>query len=257
MNEEIDIKTKRLVAMLVREDLDAVLLNAQHNFVWLTAGGTNGVDHSRENGVASLLVTRDGRRFVLASNIEIERMVSEEVSADEFVAIDYSWQDEKANGGLVIDKAMSVLPANAKLATDIQIDAHTPAIESKVAACRHQLTDSEKDRYRLLGRDAGAAMGRTIKSIAPGETEIGIAETLRHELGIDGINSVVTLVAGDARISQFRHPVPTQNRWKNVVLLVTCAKRAGLIASLSRIVCVGEIPEELRKPGSSQLTVSR
>jgi antitoxin VapB len=31
------------------------------------------------------------------------------------------------------------------------------------------------------------------------------------------------------------------------LLLVTCAKRSGLIASLSRIVCVGDVPSELQK----------
>ena len=57
----------------------------------------------------------------------------------------------------------------------------------------------------------------------------------------------MNLVAADERIQKFRHPVPTEKSWEKVLMIVVCAKRNGLIASLSRIVCDGEIPDELRK----------
>lgn len=59
------------------------------------------------------------------------------------------------------------------------------------------------------------------------------------------MNCVVTLAAADERISQFRHPVPTAKNWQNTVLLVTCAKRGGLIVSLSRMVTRGDAPDDL------------
>ncbi|MFL6210104.1 MAG: hypothetical protein ACJ74W_14700 [Pyrinomonadaceae bacterium] len=34
-------KIERVVRVLAAEQLDSVLLNAQHNFAWLTAGGLN------------------------------------------------------------------------------------------------------------------------------------------------------------------------------------------------------------------------
>ena len=57
--------------MLAEKKIGGVLINSQHNFAWLTAGGNNGVDSSRENGAASLLIRNDGRKFILASKIEI------------------------------------------------------------------------------------------------------------------------------------------------------------------------------------------
>ena len=57
----------------------------------------------------------------------------------------------------------------------------------------------------------------------------------------------MTLVAADERINNFRHPIPTENVWKKVLMIVVCAKRDGLIASLSRIFCVGAISDKLRK----------
>ena len=244
---ELDEKTDRLVRMLARNNLDAVILNAQHNFAWITCGGTNGVDLSRENGAASIIVTREGERYLLASVIEIERMLAEEVSVVDFEPIDFNWQGEKADPASVLEKARYELNTGSVIATDVPLFADAMPIEGKIAACRFSLTTGERERYRQLGRDASDAMMRCIRSTLPGHTEREIAEVLRHELATANIASVVTLVAADLRIAEFRHPVPSENRWEMTLLIVTCAKRGGLIASLSRMVNIGEPNDELKK----------
>jgi antitoxin VapB len=40
--------------------------------------------------------------------------------------------------------------------------------------------------------------------------------------------------------------VPKDVQWKKVLMIVVCARRHGLIASLSRIVCAGSVPDDLR-----------
>ena len=244
---EIEEKTGRLVEMLGREDLGGVLLNAQHNFAWLTGGASNGIDLSRENGVAYLLVTAVGKRYLLADNIEMPRLLAEEVSTADFEPVKYSWQDEKSSGDFVTGKAASLLAKGSELTTDIPIDGRTRAIEGLLAKCRYSLTAAERERFRILGKDAAKAMQSVIDKLNTGETEIGIAAKLRAELEAGGMRSVVTLVAADERIGRFRHPVPGHNRWNKTLLLVSCAKRDGLIASFSRIACVGNVPEELRR----------
>src|SRR5438445_3120872 len=102
---ELEEKTERIATMLERENLDAVLLNAQHNFAWLTGGGSNGIDLSRENGAASLLVTRKGKRFIVSNNIEMPRILAEEVSANDFEPVEFAWESEKAAGDLALKKA--------------------------------------------------------------------------------------------------------------------------------------------------------
>ena len=151
----------------------------------------------------------------------------------------------KADGGTVAKTALSVLRPGAVIAADIDIGGGVPAIDGKVAACRHRLTADEAVRFRRLGSDAGAAMRRAIDTFEPGDTEIAIAETIRHELALAGAVSVVTLVAADDRIKRFRHPVPTADRWRRTLLAVTCAQRGGLIVSLSRMVTLGTPDEEL------------
>jgi antitoxin VapB len=240
---EIETKSQRLVEVLGREGLDGVLLNGQHNFAWITGGSSNGVDLSRENGVASILVTNKGKRYLLSNNIEAPRMFAEEVSADDVELIEFRWQDEKAQGDLAIKTAANI--AGGKIATDIPLHASAPVIDALIAPCRYELTVEELERFRVLGKDAGVAMRRAFDVVRPGQTELEIAAAIRAELGKYNITSVVTLVAADERIANFRHPVPTQKVWNKTLLIVTCAKRNGLIASLSRIACVGEIPNEL------------
>src|SRR5207244_461579 len=130
---ELEEKTGRLVALLDREGFDAVLLNAQHNFAWLTCGGANGIDLSRENGAASLLVTRGGQRFIVANNIETPRIFAEEVSDGDFGTIEFSWQAEKAAASISLKKIHEMLGGEAKIATDIPMFDGIAAMENRIA----------------------------------------------------------------------------------------------------------------------------
>jgi Xaa-Pro aminopeptidase len=244
---EIAEKTTRLTKMLAEENFGGVLLNSQHNFAWLTAGGTNGVDTSRDNGAASLLIRNDGKKFLLASRIEMQRMLDEEISEEGFEPVEYAWEDEKASPTFLIDRAVSLLNNGDTLGSDLPLSAKIPVIESHVARYRYQLTDAEIERYRRLGGDAGQAIGDLIKNLAPGESEKEIARRANDALAARGIRPVVTLVAADERLQKYRHPAPTEKRWEKVLMIVVCARRNGLIASLSRIVCAGQVPEDLQR----------
>lgn len=242
LSAEIGEKTERLVELLGREGLGGVVLNAQHNFAWLTGGARNGIDLSRENGAASLLVTASGKRYILASNIEMPRLLADELSPDLFDPIEYAWQTEKAEPALPLELAAAFI--EGELATDISLAPATRTIERLIAKCRFSLTVDETSRIRKLGIDASQAMDRVAKQIRPGQAEIEAARQIHHEFASFGITSVVTLAAADERTAAYRHPVPTEKRFEKLLMLVTCAKRHGLIVSLSRILCVGPIPDE-------------
>ena len=243
---EIELKTGRLAEALAAEGLGGVLLGAQHNFAWLTAGGRSGVDLSREPGACALLVRADRKRFVLASRIEMARMLEEELSGLEFEPVEYAWEDEKASPTFVSDLAASLLEGGSALGSDLPAGPGVKVFEGAVARCRYRLTTSEQERFRQLGRDAGEVVGTFARGLEPGETELEVARRLNDRLAARGMHSVVTLVAADERLPKFRHPVPTSREWERVLMLVTCARRRGLVASLTRIVCAGAVPEELR-----------
>lgn len=240
---ELQEKTERLVKMLAAENLSGVLINSQPNFAWMTGGANNGIDQSRENGAASLLVRNDGNRFVLASKIEMPRILAEEISSEDFEPVEFGWEEDKAAGDFLIKKASGLLENSEALGADLPLGAKV--VEGAIARCRYQLTETEIERYRRLGKDAGTIIGELAKSLKPGQTELEIARLASDALAQKNIRSVVTLVAADERLQKFRHPVPTDKKWEKAVMIVVCARREGLIASLSRIVCAGKVSEDL------------
>jgi Xaa-Pro dipeptidase len=244
---ELTEKIERLKKMLAAENLGGILINSQHNFAWLTGGKSNGINLSVENGACYLLIRGDGKSFLLANNIEMPRISAEEISAEDFEPVEFSWQQEKSSGDYVIKKAQSLLNENKTLASDLFLNDQIRPIENLIARCRYELTGAEIERYKNLGKDAGKAVGELCKRLQTGESEIEIARKVKNALAVDNINSVVTLVGADERIGRFRHPIPTENIWKKVLLIAVCAKREGLIVNLSRIVCAGEIPVELQR----------
>jgi len=247
MISEIEEKTQRLCEMLKAERLAGVLLNAQNNFAWLTAGGSNGIDMSRDAGASCLFVRADGKRFVLANNIELPRLLAEEISETDFEPVQLSWQEEKASRDAVIAKARSLLSGGGEIASDTYLSEAVRPMEALIGECRYQLTADEVKRYRELGTDAADALGDFAKTLSPGVSEIEIARSLHSKLAEYDLATVVMLVGADERIERYRHPVPTKNVWTKTLLIAICAKRKGLIASLSRMVCVGHIPSELER----------
>lgn len=233
--------------MLSAENLGGVLLNAQHNFAWATGGKSNGINLSIENGACFLFICRNGKKFVLSNNIESRRILTEEISGEDFEPVEFTWQDEKSSGEFIFEQAKTLVASGEKIASDLILHREIRPVENLISLCRYDLTEAEIERFRTLGKDAGHALGNVLKTINPGESEIEIARKTRNELAKFNINTVVILVGADDRIARFRHPVPSENIWKKVLLIAVCAKREGLIVSLSRIVCIGEIPGELTR----------
>jgi len=245
MKEEIEEKLERLVGLIANEGLAGILINSQPNFAWLSAGGTNGIDSSREAGVGTLFVRRDGRKFVLANRIELTRLMTEQLNGQGYEPIDFAWEDEKANPSLVANIARSLVTNDLPLGSDLALGSTIRVIDTAIARARYKLTGAEIDRFRVLGNEAGEAIGKMARSLTPGLTESEVARQAVDALARIGADSVVTLVAADDRLRHFRHPVPTELQWNKTVMIVVCARRGGLIASLTRIACVGSVPEDL------------
>ncbi len=235
----------RLQKFCAEAQVGGVLLNTQPNFAWLTAGGTNGVDSTNESGVATLFIRKDCKRFVLANKIEMARMLGEELSGQDYEPIEFAWEDEKASPLLVPELATKLVTGSTPLAADFTAGPSVMPMQEAIAAQRYQLTDAEVDRFRKLASDAGRVIGEVGRSLEPGITEQEIARRANDALARVGATAVVTLVAADDRLRRYRHPVPGEVAWQNQVMIVVCAKRHGLVASLTRIVCAGKKPEDL------------
>jgi antitoxin VapB len=247
---EIEIKTERLLEMMTAENLAGVLINSQADFAWLTGGRSNAINASTDAGACFLFVRRsDRRRFVLANNIEMPRLLAEEISGEDFEPVQFAWEEEKRGGGdFILEKAKTLLEKKGEIASDLFLAPALRTIENKIAPCRYSLTAREIERYRRLGKDAGSVLGTIFERIAPGETEMEIARKVKDALAAFDIAPVVALVGADERIEKFRHPTPAASKvWEKILLIAVCARREGLIANLSRIFCVGRVPDELKR----------
>jgi antitoxin VapB len=175
------------------------------------------------------------------------RLLDEEVGPEEFEPVEFLWEEEKGAPTFVVDRALSLLHGNAVLGSDLPFGSQAVNVEGNLAQCRYQLTTSEIERFRLLGQDAGQALGDLMRSLRPGETESEIARRVSDALAARRIRAVVNLVAGDERIQKYRHPIPTEHSWERILMVTVCARRGGLTASLTRIASAAAITDELRR----------
>jgi len=240
---EVDEKVGRLVAVVKDAGLGGVLLATHHNIAWLTGGRSNRIDGSREAGSQRLLVTADGRRFVLANAIEMPRLRDEVLAGLEFEPIEYPWAADQ-DPAHAVSAARSIVGGTAPLGADWPLPG-TAASEPLVARARSVLAVAEIDRYRALGNDCGMVVGDVCRRLRPGEDEREIAATVMLSLTAIGARAIVLLVGADDRVGKYRHPVPTATEWKQVVLVAVCAERDGLIACLSRVVATKAAPPDL------------
>lgn len=248
---EILVKTERLAELARASDLGGVLLTLQRNFSWLTGGASNRIDGGREAGAGTLLVSADGRRFVIANSIERPRLADEALAGLGFELLEFPWAAEHADPATVVRLAASALNRTEGTASGVPrlgCDGPLPdtvALEPSIAQLRAPLTPEEVRRYRTLGREVGVALGDLCRTLSPGRSEIDIAGEVIAATARLGARAVVTLVGADDRIARYRHPVATEKRWERLVLVALCAERHGLVVSLSRIVSAGPITTAL------------
>jgi Xaa-Pro dipeptidase len=233
------IKEARVREYLTARGLAGVLLTTAANFAWLTGGATNTVGTSTEVGAASLLVTEDAV-VVISDTIERARLEAEELPDPGIEWETYPWHTpdlpavvaRRARGGRVA--ADTPVPGTEPLAADF-------------AGLRFSLLPAEIERYRWLGEHVALCMTRACFETRPGLSEHRIAGMLGGDLRAFGITPTLLLAGADERAFRFRHPIPTDRSLRSHLLLAAGARRWGLIASMTRLVYFGSLPEELRR----------
>jgi len=236
---EVEHKLGAVRAWLDERGLDAVLFGSQDWFAWITAGGRGEISTGERSGIASVLVMRDDA-FVITTNIELERLLDEEVPRElPFTGVERPWQEVVEQGDLVrglVDPARAV--------SDIGANGFTTA-PADLVRLRYTLLEPEVERYRALGRDAAMAVEAACRSVAPGDHEQEIAAAVAEQAVRRQIVPLVDLVAADRRIGAYRHPLPTGLRLERTLLVALTGRRHGLHASLTRMVSFGRPDDEV------------
>lgn len=237
MNEQ-STKLARIRVLLDEAGVEAIWLRLASSFAWATCGHSSYINTASSTGAASLLVTRTGQ-YVITNNIEEPRLAGEEGLAAagwEFPAAQwYEGRDlvaELANGA----------PIGADMATAGAVD-----LGAAVSRLRTSLLPEEGVRFRELGRLCAAGMDEAIRGVKPGMHEQEIAGLLAAAVQRRGVQPIVVLIATDERIFKYRHPLPADKRLDKYAMLVLCGRRQGLVASVTRLVHFGPLPDELKR----------
>ena len=245
----------RVHDFLVQQNLAAVLLTGVNNFSWITAGlADNHVVITSEIGAASLLITADGRKFVIASNSEMPRLMSEDLRGLGYEFREYKWYEDKAAPGRRLAMVQQIA-GSSPVGTDVPI-LGLRDVAAEFARLRYQLTDSEIKKYRWLGRQAAEAVAEVCRAIQPGVTEYEMERMASDALLRRGIRPTVLLMGADDRVLRFRHTVPSGKELNQYAFINVCARKWGLVTSVGRFVHFGPLPDDLRKrvDASAQVT---
>ncbi len=226
-------RREKLLELMDRLGLGAVLLRRPANFAWYTGGSDNRVDHSDPLGVAAVLVTA-GTEYVVADNIEAPRMREEETPSLEVV--EHPWHEEAA-------PLYKELSDGAPLAADFPLQGARDVLE-EITPLRYVLDEEAVELYKRAGAETSAAMEQAAASLSAGTTEDEAAANLTSACRRRGLKTPVVLVAADERIASYRHPIPHGTPIRRRAMLVVCAEKDGLYVSLTRIVHLVEEPDE-------------
>ncbi|MFM1797142.1 MAG: hypothetical protein RL733_923 [Actinomycetota bacterium] len=234
-------KRARIAALLEAKNLDAVVLKKGANVAWII-GGRAHIPTTLELSCMDVIVYRD-RIVVVTNKIEAPRLTAEELTGDEELII-VNWFEARE----------AQLPKGARIGSDGP-DSDRVNILSDIETLRRNLNDFEVNRLREISKDAAQALGEAMLDIDPDMSEVEVAGEIAEELWERNLEPVVLLVAGEKRIKEFRHPLPTTNEIGGIGMGVICARRKGLIASVTRIVHFGEIPNEVKETYGRLLNV--
>ena len=168
--------------------------------------------------VLAVRVDDDGDTLYVAAN-EADRLIAEELLPHD--------------AGRVIRVPWHTPPAVA--ATESGRAIAEADIAAQLRAARASLLPAERDRYRTLGRETAEVLTDVLSLSSPQHSERQTAGAVAGALVARGIDPLVVLVAGRARL-RHRHPLPTDLPLGDRAMVVVCGRRHGLIANVTRWV---------------------
>jgi antitoxin VapB len=235
-NTELDAKHEKLVEYMRANRLSGILIRRNENVAWITGGAVElRVLTPCETGVASILVTAEGKRYYFTTENEAPRLHDEEFGALDFEPVLFPWYADNT-------VAAVARLAGGPLGSDMPGAGLTPV---NLYPLRASLSDSEIARYRWLGAETVAATVESLYQVEPGLSEYDLEALTAANLLKRGIQPSVYLFAVDERIYKYKHAVARGKRLKQYGMLNLCSRKWGLAISITRFVHFGPLPDEL------------
>jgi Xaa-Pro aminopeptidase len=254
MNKDV---IDRCVATLEEEDLDAIVAMSPENVAYLTGFVVPSQPILRFRH-AAVVITRDGRRSVLA--IDMEATTVKNRLPDEDVHI---WQEFQENA----------MPVFADLLTGLGLASGTIGIETDYVPIRdwekltallpevrwvasHPIfnrlrmvkTPRELDLMRNLARITDRSIKEALESVKAGDTEMDLAGAVTTNLFRYGAQNFKWLILASGERSQFPNVGPTLRKLErgDLVRLEVFGALDGYYTGVCRTAVVQEASEEVQ-----------
>ncbi len=236
---EIAAKLNATRGVMAQHGVDALQLTTIANTAWITAGAATYVNESVNEAALSILVTAEGA-YILTDPIEEPRLRNEEqLDRLGFTFVIEPWHSR--------GPALANLISGQHIASDSLENSSRGDLRQALVTLRSTLTLGEQARMRAGAKLAIEAMHEAALAVRPGMREYTVAANLMAASRRRGGAAIVTLVGSDARIFDYRHPLPSIKPIERYVMLVLCFRYHGLVTALTRSVYFGVIPEALRE----------
>jgi len=241
-----ETRDSSLRELMDEHGVGALLLSRPANFAWYTGGADNRVDHGDPVGVASILLTRDGT-YILTNNIEAPRMREEQTP--EMEVVEHPWHEGPA--------ALLRELTGAGMGTDFSSE-FGQDLSAEISPLRYVLDDEAIAAYRRLCEDTVLAVSEAADPLSPETDELEAAAMLSAACRERDIFVPVLLAASEERLVRYRHPVPHSGPLGKQAMLVACAERGGLFASVTRMVYFEEPdPQTARRQDACEEVLRR
>ena len=217
--------------LMKAKGLDAFVLHRNPNLAWAIAGRAH-VPTTIDMACFDLIITHDSATAI-TNVVEAPRLIAEELPGEVTVKT-IKWSEGRD----------PLLPNGSKVGSD-QPGADRIDLGVEVEMMRASLIESDLARFQDICIDAAVALGNAMKQVESTDREIDVAGLITHSLWQADLEIAFLGVAGQERVHKFRHPLPTDSVVGNRVSASICAKRKGLIASVTRIVTFGEVTDQM------------
>ena len=246
IKNEISIKIEQVNKFLDEEGLKGILLTQVRNVYWMTAGlANNQIVLNKDIGAASVLIMRDGEKYVICNGSEAGRLMDETLGDLGYQLKMFNWYESNPKKD-VRSKIIYDLADGGKIGSDIDYPG-TVLKSDEFAKLRFSLTDMEIKRYRWLGKETTEAVTEVCRKIKPGMNEFEIEYMTANALRARGIFPTVLLIAVDERIYKYRHALAGGAILKKYAMVNVVAEKWGMPIAVTRFVHFGPLPEELAK----------
>jgi Xaa-Pro dipeptidase len=219
--QEVRNKIEIVRRYLEQQGAGGLYVERAENYAWLTGGIKNYVTMNSIQTECGLLVTPDSV-YSVSPHSEEQRLLAR-LPPGVFECVTHDWDIRSA-------AAAAGLVSQGTLLHDGEAET-----EEALKGQRIRLDENERQRLAELGPLAAGALEAGLLLARPEQAEHEVAAQIAYELLVRGVEPVLVLVSGEASFCSTHH-ISGERPVGRICDGIVCAKRAGLVVSLTRML---------------------